>query len=113
MARFVKGNPGRPKGSVNKVHAKAKEFLLRVNDALEAVIFEDLMTIDPEDRVKLWLALQEYIMPKLSRQEITGIEQPKTELTVNLSKLSNDDLERLEELAQLARDQEGESEEGV
>lgn len=110
---FQKNNRGRPKGAVNKVTAKAKEFLLKVNSALENTLFEDLQEMNPTERVKVWLALQEYLMPKLSRQEITGIESPKTELTVNLSKLSNDDLERLEELAQLAGDQEGESEEGV
>jgi hypothetical protein len=102
---FEKGNKhgtGRPKGSLNKTTAQIKDFLMSVSDALEVDLFEDLQVLQPLDRVKLWLSLQEYLLPKLSRQQIENsdndisitIRQP----TPDYSKLNVDELKVLERL---------------
>lgn len=60
---------GRPKGSQNKTTAQIKDFLMSVSEHLEGSLFDDLKELNPYDRVKVWLTIQEYLLPKLSRQQ--------------------------------------------
>jgi hypothetical protein len=84
---FTTGNKhgtGRPAGSPNKTTAKTKEYLLTISTELENTLLDDLQELHPLDRVKLWLSLQEYLLPKLSRQQITGSEGEKIDFTINV-----------------------------
>ncbi len=70
---FIKGNKhgkGRPSGSINKSTAQTKEIISKVTEEIEKTLFNDIAELQPTDRVKLWLSLQEYLAPKLSRQQI-------------------------------------------
>ena len=70
---FTKGNnygKGRPKNSPNKSTAQTKEIISKVTEEIEKTLFNDIAELQPTDRVKLWLSLQEYLAPKLSRQQI-------------------------------------------
>jgi len=85
---FKTGNKygtGRPAGSPNKTTTKTKEYLLAISAELENTLLEDLQELQPLDRVKIWLSLQEYLLPKLSRQDITTAQDDgKIEFTINV-----------------------------
>jgi hypothetical protein len=76
MSKFNTGNKagrGRPPGSPNKVTATAKEFLQMLSDELRDTILNDLSQLEPLDRVKVFIQLQEFLLPKLAR--VQNIDQ--------------------------------------
>lgn len=114
---FQPGNnlsKGRPKGAINKTTAETKSFLARIANKLGEHIEEDLEMMEPKDRVKIWLELQEYLIPKLSRTEITGEDGGMIEIkqTLKLENLGLDQLRELERIAELAADPTANSSEG-
>jgi hypothetical protein len=71
MAKFEKGNKeskGRPKGATNKTTADNRE---RVNNVLswlhEEHLYADLKETSGSERIKTYIALMEYSLPKLQR----------------------------------------------
>jgi hypothetical protein len=115
---FKQGNTygkGRPVGSTNKTTAETKAFLSRISNKLGERIEEDLDLMDPKDRVKIWLELQEYLIPKLSRTEITGEDGGMIEIqqTLKLENLGIDQLRDLERIAELAAYSPTDSSEGL
>jgi hypothetical protein len=72
------GGPGRPKGVPNKVTQELKDSFKmlaednvdKLQDALDT-LFED----DPAKAIQHFLALSEYVTPKLARTEMTGADQ--------------------------------------
>ena len=114
---FQQGNnlsKGRPNGAVNKTTAETKAFLTRISNKLGEKVEEDLEMMEPKDRVKIWLELQEYLIPKLSRTEITGEDGGMIEIkqTLKLENLGLDQLRQLERIAELAADPTTDSSEG-
>jgi hypothetical protein len=75
MGKFQKGNPGRPKGSLNK---KTSENRARVQKVISHLyndyLMEDLQQIGPSERVRTLIALMEYSLPKLQRVAHEGKE---------------------------------------
>ena len=61
---------GRPPGTPNKTTAQMKEYLQTVSEYLERDLMSDIDVLNPIERVKLWLTIQEFLIPKLSRQTI-------------------------------------------
>lgn len=59
---------GRPSGSKNKTTVQMKEYLLKVSEHLEDELLSDIDVLSPSERVKLWIHIQEFFIPKLSRQ---------------------------------------------
>jgi hypothetical protein len=88
MSKFNTGNragKGRPKGSPNKVTATAKEFLQMLSDELRETILNDISQLEPLDRVKVFIQLQEFLIPKLARKQIEPIgEDNKIEYIINV-----------------------------
>lgn len=69
---FEKGNQygkGRPAGSKNKTTIQIKEYMQTVSEHLEKELLADIDVLSPAERVKMWLSIQEYFIPKLSRQD--------------------------------------------
>ena len=72
-----KGGPGRPKGVPNKATTELKESFKQLaednvdqlQDALDT-LFED----DPAKAIQHFLALSEYVTPKLARSEHVGAD---------------------------------------
>jgi hypothetical protein len=103
--RFEKGNnfgKGRPKGSQNKTTVQLKEYLHTVSEHLESELLSDIDVLSPSERVKLWIQIQEFFIPKLSRQQI---ESGDNDVNINIihkepdySKLSTDELKTLERI---------------
>jgi hypothetical protein len=106
---FEKGNKfgkGRPKGSPNKMTAQTREFLEQVTESLNENLLNDIQELSAFDRVKLWLSLQEFLIPKLSRTEIREEGENQTQVTINVvspepdySQLSTEELKFLESIA--------------
>ena len=61
---------GRPSGSKNKTTLQMKEYLQTVSEHLEAELLSDIDVLSPSERVKLWIQIQEFFIPKLSRQQV-------------------------------------------
>jgi hypothetical protein len=70
-----KNGKGRPKGSPNKVTSTAKELINSINDQLKDNILEDIKSLEPYERVKVWLQLQDYLVPKVQRIISETIEE--------------------------------------
>jgi len=71
---FEKGNKhgkGRPPGTPNKTTAQIKDYLQTVSEYLETELMSDIDVLNPIERVKLWLSIQEYLLPKLGRMQIS------------------------------------------
>lgn len=85
---FQKGNQygnGRPKGSQNKTTAQIKEYLMQLAEAIESDLINDIELLSPGERVKTYLSIMEYLLPKLSRQDITTADSDnKVEFTINV-----------------------------
>lgn len=82
---FVKGesgNPaGKPTGTKNRVNQEIRE---RINDFLDSnfeTIESDLMELEPKERVKFYLELLSFGLPKLKALDLTS-ENEKVEYMV-------------------------------
>lgn len=76
---FKKNNKfgkGRPKGSTNKSNEIFKNRVQELLTKLDATLDEDLQQLTPQERVKMYLQLLEYVTPKLKRIEQ---QEPRTE----------------------------------
>jgi hypothetical protein len=65
--QFKAGNNGRPKGVKNKITREIQAKVEWVLELLDETAEEDLKKMKPQERIKLWAELQEYIRPKLQR----------------------------------------------
>lgn len=65
------GNPtGRPPGTTNKINQEIRE---RINDFLDnnfSMIESDLMELEPKERVKFYIELLSFGLPKLKQTEL-------------------------------------------
>lgn len=79
---------GRVKGTPNKRTKEAVERVEWVLSLLEPHIEKDVRLLSPKDRMMLWNDLQEYVRPKLSRQDtnVTINEVPKIDLHIGKDK---------------------------
>lgn len=68
--QFRPGNPGRPKGSKNKLTREIKERVEWVLELLDDQLEEDIHKLKAADRVRLWFDLQEFVRPKLQRMNL-------------------------------------------
>jgi hypothetical protein len=101
MSKFKEGNPGRPKGAINKITRTVKETVLAAFNEIQS---------DP--KVNIISFAKTYprdfyaIAAKLIPTEITG--KIETKNTIDYSKLSD---EALNEIINASRDNESESRE--
>lgn len=70
---FKKGNKlgtGRPQGMQNKITKTRKEIIENYCSHIESDLIADIDCLTPFERVKLWLSLQEYLIPKLNKDSL-------------------------------------------
>ena len=86
-----KESKGRPKGGKNKKTTENKE---RINKVLSYIddkyLIEDIDKLTSSERVKTYISLMEYIMPKLARKEHTGDNQNKLQIEIEIVKNDKD-----------------------
>ncbi|MGY6561425.1 MAG: hypothetical protein ACXITV_04910 [Luteibaculaceae bacterium] len=80
LSKGKTNNPnGRPKGAVNKTSLAAKEFIKQLFESNLNTIEADLLQLEPKDRLKVFIDLLPYLVPKQAT-EINGkfnfVEQP-------------------------------------
>jgi hypothetical protein len=76
---------GRSKGTPNKNTAELRDyFQLLINDNLEQ-IREDIDSLEPKDRIKVFLELSKFVLPTLKATETNNITEGKfNPIIVNL-----------------------------
>ncbi len=91
---FKKGHKeskGRPKGGKNKKTTENKE---RINKVLSYIddkyLIEDIDNLTSSERVKTYISLMEYIIPKLARKDHTGDNQNKLQIEIEIVKNDKD-----------------------
>lgn len=67
--RFTAGNPGRRKGSKNKLPKKTKAFIIQFLEGEQAQAENDWIKLSPWERWQLRARLFEFVTPKMSRSE--------------------------------------------
>ncbi len=80
---FKKGNKlgkGRPKGSPNRSTEAFKNKVEELLNKLDSNLDDDLQQLTPQERVKVYIQLLEYVTPKLKRIEQEPKQEPKQEL---------------------------------
>lgn len=65
MAKFEKGNSGRPPGAKNKSTSLMRDRIQSLFDTNFETIQDDLESLEPKDRLKFMTDLMPYLMPKL------------------------------------------------
>lgn len=87
MSKFEKGNPGRPKGSKNKINSQMRDYIQQIFDDNYESIQEDLESLEPKDRLKFLSDLLPYLLPRL---QSTNYSQK-----IDLDGMTNEDLDIL------------------
>ncbi|MEO6039793.1 MAG: hypothetical protein ABIQ93_15370 [Saprospiraceae bacterium] len=86
------GNPnGRKSGAPNRVTSDLRQRILGLLDKNFDSLEADIQGLEPRERVNAWVKLLEYVVPKLQR----------TETVIDLSKLSDAEIDTLFETAML------------
>lgn len=67
---FKPGEGGRPKGVKNKITREIQAKVEWVLGLLDETAEEDLKKMKPQERIRLWADLQEFIRPKLQRTNV-------------------------------------------
>ena len=97
---FIKGDSrinkaGRKPGALNRSTEEMKLTIARATNNVLSTINADLEEIkkkNPEKAMELAFKLLEYVMPKLSRTEMSGeINQKIQQISVNITQKSVDD----------------------
>lgn len=87
MAKFEKGNPGKPKGAKNKVNTELRGLIQKLFDDNYETVQDDLESLEPKDRLKFLSDLLPYLLPKL--QSTTHTKE------IDLDGMTEEDLDRL------------------
>ena len=90
------GNPkGRPKGAKNKATNELREWVERfINDNLDTIA-NDIKELDPNERVKFFLALLNYTLPKQQSVKAEINDEREQIVIANLSAESRETLEKI------------------
>jgi hypothetical protein len=94
MAKFEKGNSGRPKGAVNKSTSLMKDRIQSLFDDNFEKIQEDLESLEAKDRLKFMTDLMPYLMPKLQStshsQKIDLESMEEKDLDILIDRIMNE-----------------------
>ena len=90
------GNPkGRPRGAKNKATNELREWVERfINDNLDTIA-NDIKELDPNERVKFFLALLNYTLPKQQSVKADINDEREQIVIANLSAESRETLEKI------------------
>lgn len=90
------GNPkGRPRGAKNKATNELREWVERfINDNLDTIA-NDIKELEPNERVKFFLALLNYTLPKQQSVKAEINDEREQIVIANLSAESRETLEKI------------------
>ena len=76
-------NPnGRPKGAIGKKTAEQLKRVEYVLGILDETVKEDVLSLKPVERARLWESLQEYVRPRLQRTEY--VDESDRDITIKI-----------------------------
>ena len=91
MAKFEKGNPGKPKGAKNKINTQMRDLIQKLFDDNYQAIQEDLEALEAKDRLKFLSDLLPYLLPKLQStthsQELNFDSMTEEELDILINRI--------------------------
>jgi len=91
MAKFQKGEGGRPKGSPNKITAELRDWVSQFIADNKEQIQQDFESLEPKERIMIFEKLLKYALPALQ----------STTLTTDFERMTDEQLDRvIEELKQ-------------
>ena len=85
MAKFRKGEGGRPKGKPNKITLTLRDWINEFIDYNREQIQADWQALEPKDRLLMFEKLLKYALPSLQA----------TSLTTDFEKLTDDQLDTI------------------
>ena len=90
------GNPkGRPRGAKNRATNELREWVERfINDNLDTIA-NDIAELEPNERVKFFLALLNYTLPKQQSVKAEINDEREQIVIANLSAESRETLEKI------------------
>lgn len=90
------GNPkGRPRGAKNRATNELREWVERfINDNLDTIA-NDIKELEPNERVKFFLALLNYTLPKQQSVKAEINDEREQIVIANLSAESRETLEKI------------------
>ena len=90
------GNPkGRPRGAKNRATNELREWVERfINDNLDTIA-NDIKELEPNERVKFFLALLNYTLPKQQSVKADITDEREQIVIANLSPESRETLEKI------------------
>lgn len=96
MAKFKKGQGGRPKGAKNKSTTKVRNTFTSLLNKKLPQLENDIDALEPKDRVKVLFDLAKFILPTLKSQELKTENHFANEnpLTAKEIKIINEELEK-------------------
>ena len=73
MAKFQKGNPGKPKGAKNKSSKLGKEKIAKfLDEGGYDDMMQEIAMLDGKDKVQAYIKLIEFVVPKQKAVEHKG-----------------------------------------
>lgn len=94
MAKFDKGNPGRPRGAKNKASGQIRDRIQALFDDNFDLDQNDLESMEPKDRLKFLSDLLPYLVPKLQSttysQKIDLDNMTEEELDILIQRVVNE-----------------------
>ena len=98
MARFKKGNGGRPKGAKNKTSKILSNH--KIAEYFKTRGFDELLTaidgLEDKDKVNAQLKMLEFVMPRQKAVDMTAtVDDNREQLTIEEIKKELEDLEKL------------------
>jgi hypothetical protein len=82
MAKFQKGEGGRPKGKRNKVTTDLRQWITHFIDQNKEQIQQDWQALDPKDRIVMFEKLLKYVVPTLQSIENENHNKKEIKLTI-------------------------------
>ena len=79
-----KKSGGRQKGSLNLSTDRQRKRVMAMSNLFEENIEEDIKNLPPIERIKTWLALQQYLLPKLHSKN-TDNDEDKEPVKIELT----------------------------
>ena len=76
--QFKTGNPGKPKGALNKISAERKEKIELILNVADDMIEEALLKLKPKELLDVWMGLNEFLTPKLQRVTLDTTPEDNT-----------------------------------
>ena len=83
-SQFAIGNPGRPKGSPDKISSKIRAMYRKLIEDNMDQLQEDIKNMKPRERIDAIIRLSSFVLPKLRQVEI--FEMPDIYELLQMSK---------------------------